>query len=411
MPIAQVSHKDIFMSIERNLVTAPVPFAEALGALRAAAEETRLRILALLAEGELSVSDLTDILGQSQPRISRHLKLLVEAGLVERHRGGSLGLLPPDRRAGAGASICADLRASTGRRPPLSEDRPGSPRCGRSAPRQRRAILRACAGMGPHALAPRRRDGGRGGGARRARASGRSGSLLDLGTGTGPHARAAGAARAGAPSGSTPPRHAGGRPRQSRDGRACRESSCARATSTRRRSAAAAFDLVIIHQVLHYLDDPARALREAARVSSRRAGACSWSISRRTSSNSCASATRIVASASRREQIAGWLADAGLDCTSRPRPRAAGAGRATSSPSRSGSASDRARRRRSAAALRDARRSPDDRHASSARSRATAARPIRVSFEFFPPKTDGDGGDALGARSSASRRSTRTSSR
>ena len=57
--------------------------------LRAAAEETRLRILALLADGELSVSDLTDILGQSQPRISRHLKLLVEAGLVERHREGA----------------------------------------------------------------------------------------------------------------------------------------------------------------------------------------------------------------------------------------------------------------------------------------------------------------------------------
>ena len=51
-----------------------------LDVLRAAAEETRLRILSLLAEGELSVSDLTDILGQSQPRISRHLKLLVEAG-------------------------------------------------------------------------------------------------------------------------------------------------------------------------------------------------------------------------------------------------------------------------------------------------------------------------------------------
>src|SRR3712207_394868 len=62
---------------------------ETLVTLRAAAEETRLRILALLAEGELSVSDLTDILGQSQPRISRHLKLLVDAGLVERHREGA----------------------------------------------------------------------------------------------------------------------------------------------------------------------------------------------------------------------------------------------------------------------------------------------------------------------------------
>lgn len=58
-------------------------------ALKAAAEPTRLRILLLLAAGELNVKDLTVILGQSQPRISRHLKLLSEAGLVERFREGS----------------------------------------------------------------------------------------------------------------------------------------------------------------------------------------------------------------------------------------------------------------------------------------------------------------------------------
>ena len=58
-------------------------------ALKAAGEDTRLRILALLAEAELTVSDLTDILHQSQPRISRHLKLLAEAGLVERFREGT----------------------------------------------------------------------------------------------------------------------------------------------------------------------------------------------------------------------------------------------------------------------------------------------------------------------------------
>ncbi|MGC2825606.1 MAG: metalloregulator ArsR/SmtB family transcription factor, partial [Pseudolabrys sp.] len=57
--------------------------------LKAAGEETRLRVLALLAEAELTVSDLTDILRQSQPRISRHLKLLAEAGLVERFREGT----------------------------------------------------------------------------------------------------------------------------------------------------------------------------------------------------------------------------------------------------------------------------------------------------------------------------------
>jgi ArsR family transcriptional regulator len=53
---------------------------------RAAAEPTRLRLLAVLARGECSVSDLTAILGQSQPRVSRHLKLLDDAGLLERFR-------------------------------------------------------------------------------------------------------------------------------------------------------------------------------------------------------------------------------------------------------------------------------------------------------------------------------------
>ena len=60
-----------------------------LGALRAAAEPTRLRLLALCAHGELTVSELTQILGQSQPRVSRHLKLLCEAGLLERFREGT----------------------------------------------------------------------------------------------------------------------------------------------------------------------------------------------------------------------------------------------------------------------------------------------------------------------------------
>ena len=61
-----------------------------LNGLRAAGEPTRLRLLALCAHGELSVSELVRILGQSQPRVSRHLKLLVEGGLLERFREGAL---------------------------------------------------------------------------------------------------------------------------------------------------------------------------------------------------------------------------------------------------------------------------------------------------------------------------------
>ena len=60
-----------------------------LSALRAAGEPTRLRILAILALGELMVSELTQVLLQSQPRISRHLKLLADAGLVLRYPEGS----------------------------------------------------------------------------------------------------------------------------------------------------------------------------------------------------------------------------------------------------------------------------------------------------------------------------------
>src|SRR5690606_10776850 len=60
-----------------------------LAGLRAAGEPTRLRLLALLARGELTVTELTQILRQSQPRVSRHLKLLCEAGLLERFREGS----------------------------------------------------------------------------------------------------------------------------------------------------------------------------------------------------------------------------------------------------------------------------------------------------------------------------------
>ncbi|MCL4768224.1 MAG: metalloregulator ArsR/SmtB family transcription factor [Hyphomicrobiaceae bacterium] len=62
---------------------------EAVAGLKAAADPTRLRILLLLASGELNVKDMTRVLGQSQPRISRHVKLLGEAGLVERVREGS----------------------------------------------------------------------------------------------------------------------------------------------------------------------------------------------------------------------------------------------------------------------------------------------------------------------------------
>ena len=84
---------DMTASPLRN--AAPEPDGDAasyrtlLEALRAAAEPTRLRLLGILAESELTVTEITQVLGQSQPRVSRHLRLLCDAGLLDRVPEGS----------------------------------------------------------------------------------------------------------------------------------------------------------------------------------------------------------------------------------------------------------------------------------------------------------------------------------
>jgi ArsR family transcriptional regulator len=77
---------------------------ELLTGLRACAEPTRLRLLALAERGVFCVMDFTDILGQSQPRLSRHLRLLCEAGMLERVREGAnvwFALAPPETSPGS----------------------------------------------------------------------------------------------------------------------------------------------------------------------------------------------------------------------------------------------------------------------------------------------------------------------
>ena len=64
-------------------------FGRLVDALKAVAEPTRLRLVLLLARSDLTVSELTAILGQSQPRISRHLKLLAESGVLTRYQEGA----------------------------------------------------------------------------------------------------------------------------------------------------------------------------------------------------------------------------------------------------------------------------------------------------------------------------------
>jgi ubiquinone/menaquinone biosynthesis C-methylase UbiE len=94
-----------------------------LTALRAAGEATRLRILQLLAQGELTVKDLTHVLAQSQPRISRHLKLLYDAGLIERYREGSWVYFRLSEPRGAGQLARRILDCLDGSDPVFRRDR------------------------------------------------------------------------------------------------------------------------------------------------------------------------------------------------------------------------------------------------------------------------------------------------
>lgn len=246
-------------------MTGPLAFETMHDALRAVAEGTRLRILALLAEAELTVSDLTEILRQSQPRISRHLKLLSEANLIERHREGAWAffrLAETGDSAGVARMIVERLD-------------PADPVVGRDrerlvAVREARAVA-AQTYFREHAAEWDR--------IRKLHAADEAveqaivkalgdkpfRSLLDLGTGTGRMLELFGhqiergigidmsldmlllararLERAGL-------RHCSVRQGDIYDLSLPRDS----------------FDVIIIHQVLHFLDDGARAIREAARV-------------------------------------------------------------------------------------------------------------------------------------------------
>ena len=239
--------------------------AQVVERLRAAGEPTRLRMLQLLRGEELSVLELARVLGQSQPRVSRHLKLLVEAGLAERFADGAWAFhrLAADDAArgfvdGVLAPVPADDRLFDADRRALDAVREerrveAADYFARNAGRwdelrglhtdeaEVEAAVLAAAGPGPF---------------RR---------LVDLGTGTGrmlqllaPRARTAvgldlsrsmlNIARAEA----------------ERAGLAYAELRLGDIFATGLPGGGA--DLVVVHQVLHYLADPDRALREAGRL-------------------------------------------------------------------------------------------------------------------------------------------------
>jgi ubiquinone/menaquinone biosynthesis C-methylase UbiE/DNA-binding MarR family transcriptional regulator len=241
------------------------PFNQILAGLSAAAEETRLRLLAILCDAELTVSELVVILGQSQPRISRHLKLLVEAGLVERHREGAWVFLLV-AQSGRGAALTREIIAQIDPGDPvLQADRARlqevrEARAGQAA-RYFAAHAKTWDSVRAMHIAEDRVESAM----REAIGAAPLDAVLDIGTGTGrmleliapQAARVLGIDQ-------SPQMLSVARDRIDRAG--------LRNVQLRQGDMFAlpvehnGFDLVILHQVLHYLDDPSRALREAART-------------------------------------------------------------------------------------------------------------------------------------------------
>lgn len=236
-----------------------------LAGLRAAGESTRLRLLAILAEGERTVGELTQILGQSQPRVSRHLKLLCDAGLVNRFREGARAFyrLADD---GAAARLARQVVALVPRQDPvLARDRMRLDAVRHARAEAAAAYFRANAHRWDALRSLHVAEAEVEAAMLAAAGSGPIHDLVDLGTGTGrmleifaPRAKRAigidlshemlAVARANLERAGLP--HC-----QVRHGDIYSPPLPAQSA-----------DLVTLHQVLHYLDQPAAALAEAARL-------------------------------------------------------------------------------------------------------------------------------------------------
>ena len=239
---------------------------ELLAGLRACAEPTRLRLLALAARGTFCVMDFCDILGQSQPRLSRHLRLLCEAGVLERIReGANVWFALP----GAGSPAKLLVRAVLDRLPEdetvLAADRRQAARVLAERARAASEVFRKkgadwdemrALGLPAAAvenaildlLPPSRID-----------------RLLDIGTGTGQLLEFL-ASRIGNGLGIDASRSmlALARTRLAKPGLG--HVAVRLGDMYRMPLADAAFDVVVLQMVLHYAEDPAAAVAEAARV-------------------------------------------------------------------------------------------------------------------------------------------------
>jgi ubiquinone/menaquinone biosynthesis C-methylase UbiE/DNA-binding transcriptional ArsR family regulator len=240
-----------------------------LSLLQGAADPTRLRLLFLLAEGELTVTELTTIVGQSQPRVSRHLKLLCEAGLLERFKEGSW-VFHRLRDAGLSAAFAKALMSLPLQdRAPFDTDRArlANVRAARAAAAA--AFFRANAPNWERLRSLHAPEKNLEAAILRVLGTAPIESFLDAGTGTGrmlelmaPHVRR------GIGIDASPEMLAVARDRLERAGVHHCQVRLADIYRLPFRTATveAGFDAAVFHQVLHYLDEPQLAVAEIARV-------------------------------------------------------------------------------------------------------------------------------------------------
>jgi ubiquinone/menaquinone biosynthesis C-methylase UbiE len=245
--------------------TAQLPFQALTATLKAAGEATRLRLLTLIADAELTVTDLTAILRQSQPRLSRHLRLLAEARLVERHREGSWAFFRLGEAGGA-ADIARTLIARLDPNDAIvarDRERLAAVRAARVAAAQN--YFRRHAAEWDRIRRLHVTDAAVEEATRSVLAEQPIRSLLDLGTGTGRMLELfAEDIERGLGLDLSLDMLALARTRLDRAG--LKHCTVRHGDIYDLALARDSFNVVIIHQVLHFLDDSARAIKEAARV-------------------------------------------------------------------------------------------------------------------------------------------------
>jgi ubiquinone/menaquinone biosynthesis C-methylase UbiE len=236
-----------------------------LAALRALAEPTRLRLVVLCARGELTVSELTRILGQSQPRVSRHLKLLCEAGLLDRFREGSWVFYRVSG-TGRGGALARQLVAACGEDDPtIALDLQRLAAIKRQRAALASAYFRENAARWDHIRSLYIDEREVEAALVEIIAAADPRDLLDIGTGTGRMLEIL-APRVEHALGIDQSREMLAVARVNLERAGLAHGSVRLGDMYRLALPDASFDAVVVHQVLHYADRPAAAIAEAARV-------------------------------------------------------------------------------------------------------------------------------------------------